>query len=134
MAEDVILFTDSFEYVFCISVQVIVTIFGLFTPTGSVCLFLFEALLPCNNNDPVETVEPLNKDLKKKWWKSGPYKLKKKLNVMIYFAPYLTLTSRASLERGECLTWVSLTDRQPRRRTCTATDLDLQKNKNITQH
>ena len=46
-----------------------------------------------------------------------------KLNVMIYIAPYLTLTSRASSERGECLTWVRLADRQPLRRTRTAFSL-----------
>jgi len=40
--------------------------------------------------------------------------------MVIYIAPYLTLTIRASSERGECLTWVRLTDGLPLRRTCTA--------------
>jgi len=42
---------------------------------------------------------------------------------MIYIAPYLTLTIRASSESGECLTWVRLTDMQPVRRTRTAFSL-----------
>jgi len=42
--------------------------------------------------------------------------------VRFYIAPYLTPCG-ASSERGECLTWVRLTDRQPRRRTRTAFSL-----------
>jgi len=38
---------------------------------------------------------------------------------VIYIAIYFTLTIRASSERGECLTWVRLTDAQPLRHTHT---------------
>jgi len=43
--------------------------------------------------------------------------------VVIYIAPYLTI--RASSERGECLTRVRLTHRQPARRRRTRTAFSL---------